>query len=302
MTSEVETSVVIPNQARSLRRQKADLRINPGIDMEWGFYNSPISDYENTFRGMLETGRIADLVADKGDPVVLDLMAPTGTIRYLFGQIPRTTNPSGVAISLEDLRDDQTKAEDTALNITQVTGSITDSSAWRDIDKALDGRKVDLAMARPLGGMRLLPRHPAFYALTAQRIWKRLGNEGIMLVQTPINLSYEERPVDIQAWVDILNQSGIEAKFGAWNNVLLIKRAADSPAYLPFPVDQILEASSQRILQEYHGTHIPLFEADPGRDITNTVKFPESKFRKKESFLSVLEKINLHKNLSRSNK
>jgi hypothetical protein len=302
MTSEAETRMEIPNQARSLRRQKADLRVNPGIDMEWGFYNSPILGYDATFRPVLEGRRIVDLVADKSNPVVMDLMAPTGTLRDLFGQLPPTASPRGVALSLGDLRDNQTKAEDTTLNITQVTGSITDSSTWKELDKALDGRKVDLAMARPLGGLRLLPRHPAFYALTAQRIWKMLAMDGAMLVQTPREFPYHGRPVDIQAWVDILKQSGIEAKLGAWNSVLFIKRTAESPSRLPFPVDQILGASFQGLLQDYYKAHTPVFGDLPGRNITDTKKYPEAKFRKKESLLSFMGKNNLHKDISRPNK
>lgn len=204
----------------------------PVRESEWAEYNSPISDYEQYFESVLNGESIVELVSRYQDPVVIDMMSPTGTLVDLFGMLP-FKKKNGIAVSLEDIRSDTEKARDSLLGIVQVAGNITVPSTWRKIDRQLDGKKADVIMERSLGGIYNLPKDAGTYILLLQRAWNLLAEDGVMLLQTPIKRELVDVGLSANRWVELLRDHQVDARFDNFNKIYL-KRTKASPVHLPF--------------------------------------------------------------------
>jgi hypothetical protein len=227
-----------PNIAlRSLHIQRQELRkLHPSNDV-WGFYNSSLEEYQIAFSPVLGQTKIQNLIADTKDPVVVDLMAPTGTLRDLFSVIPEG-NKKGISLSLCDLRSGRQKQKDKELGITQVTGDVTDSKTWSDLEKELNGRKANLIMERAVEGLDKLPVHAVFYASVLQKMWNMLDDEGVMLLQIPFLHTLSKAGIDIKAWVDTLGENEIEVRIDGYSEptgVMFMQKSLSAPKNLPFP-------------------------------------------------------------------
>lgn len=231
----VENLATAPSRgAIPLYKLKQTLRCVYWPDKNWGIYNSSLDAYERTFKHVLNGSTIEDLVSHKQDPVVIDIMAPAGTLAELFAHIP-SRNKLGIAVGLEDIRTSEQKLRDNELGITSVKGDITKSSTWKEIESALDGKKVDLIIERAVGGLNQLPRHAVFYGITLQRMWHMLSDDGILLLQLPSNLDLRVARVSPSLWVKALAEYGIEARYNPEYSALFVKKSSFSPAHLPFP-------------------------------------------------------------------
>lgn len=204
----------------------------PVREDEWTDYNSPISDYEQYFTRVLNGGSIVEHVDKYQNPVVIDVMSPTGTLFDLFSKFPYK-DKSGIAVSLEDIRSDAEKERDAQLGIVQVTGDITLPCTWKKIDEQLDGRKADLIMERSLGGIYNLPKDAGTYIILLQRAWNLLAEKGVMLLQTPIKRELIEVGLSVNRWVELLREYKIDARFDDLNTIFL-RRSSTSPVHLPF--------------------------------------------------------------------
>lgn len=202
----------------------------------WIQYGSGITDYQRTFSETSGGINIVDFLRGRLSPVVIDLMAPPQTLVSLFKQLPQKSK-LGLAVSLGDLRSDEEKRRDDKLNIHQVAGDITQSSAWKAINKELKGKKADLIMERALEGLYLIPHHKIFYAIMINKLWKILSEDrGIILMTTPVFSDYFlERFIPIPNWVNHLKDRGVDAYWSKNSGVLRIVKEAQSPKILPFP-------------------------------------------------------------------
>lgn len=181
------------------------------------------------FRGVLFGRSIGSFARGKTAPVVLDIMSPSDTIRDLFKDV-KDGNKLGIAVSLSDRRSKFRKQADRKLGIEQIAGDLMKSSTWNEIDKKLNGRKVDLIMERGELGLRYVPDSPKFLAIIVSKLWNLLSFEnGTALLQLG-NCDV------IKSWLNLLSERNIDAYFnvGISGSVLRIDKTLTSPAKLPF--------------------------------------------------------------------
>jgi hypothetical protein len=199
---------------------------------KWGFYGKNIDTYEDSFSEVLH-GSIRNLLKDKEDLVVIDLMSPSGALKTLFQQLPNGKK-FGLAVSLEDLRTGKEKREDAKLNIAQISGDILVPSTWKRIEEQLQGRKADLIMERAVDGLICIPQDPRLYAVFSNKIWGLLKkDEGTLLAEFPgiYNLLVWEM---ISALKDD-NRSMLSLKDSYGACYLRLVKTPNSPEKLPFP-------------------------------------------------------------------
>lgn len=101
MTDETRDSQELPIH-NIRKRNLTPLRKTAGD--YYGFMNSSISSYEESFKFVLQGKTIADLIRTRPAPIVIDLMAPPGTVHDLLSEFP---NGRGLAVSLLDHRVDR---------------------------------------------------------------------------------------------------------------------------------------------------------------------------------------------------
>lgn len=208
------------------------VEINAQNSDRWGIHDSLIRDYDDTFEWVLEGESIIDMVSKKSFPVVIDLMAPTGTLRDLFGKI-LVQKKFGLAVSLSDQRSNRDKRVDKQLGIEHVDGDILNMKTWRKIEKKLKGKKVDLIVERGLGGLTHITKDERVHFLLFQRAWDLLKEEGgIMLLEVP--QVYAGYTTNVKEWIAHLREKGIKVVDDfEFNGVLKIVKTPDSPKKLP---------------------------------------------------------------------
>jgi hypothetical protein len=220
--------------ARQIRRNKLRGDLFGYNGNMWTVYGTSIDSYEDSFQGILNGRHIKDLLKDKEDPVVIDLMAPSGTLVNLFRQL-QNKKSLGLAVTLEDLRDDDEKERDAKLNIIQISADILKPSTWKTIEKQLQGRKADLIMTRPVAGYKCIPRDQRLYSVFLNKTWGHLRLDGgIIMAVIPLGLESQAKKM--------LNEfekgSKIGVIMGASDDYycsMMIGRTPDSPEKLPFP-------------------------------------------------------------------
>ncbi|MCL4354133.1 hypothetical protein M1349_01530 [Patescibacteria group bacterium] len=227
-------------------------RQNYSPDSSWSSYNSNLSEYQDAFASVLNDKKILDLLSEKDKPVVIDVMAPSGTLADMFTQLPDKKNKLGIAISLEDLRSLDEIERDESLGICQVSGDITKSKTWRKASEILNGRKADLIIERGFGGLRRLPHNAVFYGLMLQRLWQLLAVDGTMLLQLSDIEDLISAKVSPSILVRNLNEAGIKASYGQsipfCYSSLRVEKSADSPEHLPF--------SDEAMVPEQYGSWV----------------------------------------------
>lgn len=211
----------------------------------WKYYNSSANSYEKTFRHVLNGKSLGALVEEKKSSLIVDLMAPSGTLVNLFETLPEDPSRQGFAVNLRDDRSDFQKDRDKRLGITQLTADLSVSKGWRLLKEELAGRKADLIIERGFGGLEYLPKHPFFYRYALQQSWANLNNEGIMLFQNPglciVNITkivdwqkaFKDEEEAFARWKEMLKRQHIKVDSDPYDNTLLMVRSPQSPQTLP---------------------------------------------------------------------
>jgi len=200
----------------------------------WGMYGKDVSNYGWSFLGVLDEN-IKDLLKNRKNPVVIDLMSPTDAIYSLFLEIP-DKKKLGLAVSLEDMRKRKKKNRDAEMNIKEIAGDLMKSSTWDTIEEELDGRKADLIMERAVDGLECIPQNPKLYAILLNKAWKLLSKDGgILLAEFP-------GIYDIQVWRLIAglrkneDRSMMSLKDDYGSCYLQLVKTPNSPEKLSFPL------------------------------------------------------------------
>lgn len=203
----------------------------------WGAYGKDISSYEGTFEKLLGPS-IKDILMDRKNPVVVDLMAPSKTLYSLFGLIPGKFK-FGLAVSLEDLRCAWEKKEDERLNVTQIAGDIMESSTWDKIESQLQGRKADLVMERALCGLNCLVRDKRLYAALLNNAWRLLSKDnGILIAEIPDGFEVQaEEMADKFRNNSQINALVDRSLFSSTYSIKMVK-TQNSPERLPFGAER----------------------------------------------------------------
>ncbi|MCL4415820.1 MAG: hypothetical protein M1365_03825 [Actinobacteria bacterium] len=248
-----------------LSEHKSQARQNYSPDSSWSSYNSNLSEYQDAFTSVLKDEKILDFLSGKDDPVVIDVMAPSGTLADMFSKLSDENNKLGIAISLEDIRSSSEMERDESLGIYQIAGDITKSKVWRKASEILDGRRADLIIERGFGGLRRLPHNAVFYGLMLQRLWHLLAEDGTMLLQLPDINDLISAKVSPSILVRNLNSMGIKASYGQsipfGYSSLRVGKFADSPEHLPF--------SDEVMVPEQYGSWVVDMRAKLSSEYTN---------------------------------
>jgi hypothetical protein len=225
------------DQLRDLRRRRED---KEGFVLMYTICASQIEDYERSFAPVLGREKtITDMIKDIREPVVIDLMAPTDTVRSLFKEA-KVHGGIGIAVNYCDLRYvRRSKAGD--CDIVDIAGDIATRRTWREIESALEGRRADLIMERAILGMSNVPRHTEFYAAMLGRAWRILEpNGGTLLIETPTIEAMKQAGIsveDLKQWEGVLERVRIGAviREGEWSIrwYMRLTRRPDSPDELP---------------------------------------------------------------------
>lgn len=217
---------------RDLRKAIKENRTRLSPDWNWSAYNSSLARYEIELFGDNHGEPLRKLIADIQDPVVLDLMAPSGTLAELFDKIPNQ-HRLGIAVSLQDLRGDKEKTRDKALGITQIAGDLSSPSTWRLIDRAFNGRRANLIIEAADQGARTLPHHHKFFAYAFKKMWSILDEQNGQMILSYLRIPLRESGILFDSMVfEPLVNIGIDVSRIHYG-VLHIKRKPEDPAELP---------------------------------------------------------------------
>lgn len=207
---------------------------------QWGAYNSSLREYEITLDPVLFGQKIKDLVSHAEEPTIIDFLAPSGTIRQLFKQLPQPRK-LGIAISLLDKRSESEKYYDASLGITQISGDLADTTTWREIRERLNGKKANLIIERGLAGLETIPPHPLFYAMSLQRMWSMLAENGVLLAQINYQGEFKHLGINIQKFQEAMISANIETciNLDMGYGFIYIKKNPDSPRVLPLTSEML---------------------------------------------------------------
>lgn len=143
-------SVTSNEYSQSHSAHKATITDAIQSDKPWGIEGKDsvkYFPYNETFKGVLEQLGFDSIESflksrEAGQRRVLDLMAPLDSFIDTLDDIDE-----GVAISLKDHRDEETKEKHNEKTLVQLSGDVIDPELWKDITEK------DLIICRPEGGL-----------------------------------------------------------------------------------------------------------------------------------------------------
>jgi len=219
---------------KNITRLRQNIKKFDGINerKNWGFYGSEIGSYISNFSTVLPVD-LLEFTKGKQNPIIVDLMAPTGTIRSLCeetGIIPEIA----IAVSLQDQRTQEERDADNALNIHQLAGNLLDFKTWRELAAMLSGQKSDLIMERAVLGLIHIPRSKFFYDLALRGLWNILDeNGGLLLAQTHNHNVLRNIGVDFIKWSEEIAESGVDVCIDPDKRTLMLQKNQMFPIDLP---------------------------------------------------------------------
>ncbi len=197
----------------------------------WGTDNSPLSEYDSDFAYVLGGETIVNLVRGKEDVCVVDLMSSTTAVRDLLGQLP-PVRKRGFALRLSEVRTDEEKAADEALDIKQQLGDITAASTLEKTKGDVGEGNADIVMMHAVGGGLNLPPSWIYYRRLMRSIWYMLSpNGGTALLQIPSTVYMLEPGDALDNWIAEARANGIQVEHVA--HALRITKTPNSPTRLP---------------------------------------------------------------------
>jgi hypothetical protein len=217
--------------ARAARAAYVDSQGNE----RWGTYNLPIKSYEATFRQVLGSRAIVDLIRGKQAPVVVDLMASSAALADLYNGLQHLPDKRGIALGLTDMRSPAQKRRDSALGIMQLTGDLMLDPTWQELHRAVGVRGADLVLQRAEGGLDCLPPHRHYMAYAMNRVWNMTNADGgTILMQIPGAGRLLRWGIDLESWVENMRHAGANVSYNPMAFPgLLITRTPAAPAQIP---------------------------------------------------------------------
>ncbi|MFA5933101.1 MAG: hypothetical protein WCV81_02420 [Microgenomates group bacterium] len=172
-----------------------------GGEEAWRFDNENLSQFESFFAPVLDKPLYETISEYKSShpesTYVMNIMGGTQLLKEL-----RPTK--GIAVRLADNRTDQEKEEDTKRKISIITGKVLSNSLWKKIPS-----QQNFILSMPQGALYSLPISDDIYYFLINEMWKKLADNGTMLVQIP-NFA---KPI-LSKWTPALNQnSAINADY-----------------------------------------------------------------------------------------
>lgn len=231
-----EAGVFMPflEERASVRRKISDRDQEAEFD-SWSVINSPASDYEDSFRYLLEGRNLISFLSDKEAPVVIDLMASPAALYDLFKRLPISVPKMGISVSRSPFKQHE-KDLVRRHGIKHLQADLTSGKSWAEIKEELQGRKAHLILERGWFGLSFLPASRGFFQYACQKSWDMLSEEnGTMLAQFPAVNDVGTWSKDMDSWVGRLQSGGVEAMwdFGNIHPAIKLVKNTNSPQRLP---------------------------------------------------------------------
>ncbi|HVA96204.1 MAG TPA: hypothetical protein VND99_00990 [Candidatus Acidoferrales bacterium] len=196
-----------------------------------GRYNSPIEVYEERIKGVLNGKSLIEIMSQSPVPFILDIFAPSWTLRDAFSKMPNAPQElGGASVSRTDERTPEERARDRALGIDQWALNLLDPSEWDTLEANMGGKKAGVILEFGGGGVDFMPRHPLFFTYASQRVWNLLSERnGILVAELPIY-------AHIPHFKETLERAGIEGDIDTETksrDVFYMIKTPDSPSVLP---------------------------------------------------------------------
>lgn len=166
--------------------------------------------------------------------VIIDLMGPGEFYRDLQR---KGWKVSGVALTLADTRNKDSRRVDRKNHNGYVTGDILNRKTWRKLQQQLPAGKADLIVCNPGGGWVNIPKSPNIFMGLLDRAYRLLNVDGRLVTTVP-----EEFIPQIKAFRDNLKKHGVIADVNIspklWETSdnptaeLMLQRKSDSPPTL----------------------------------------------------------------------
>ena len=228
-------------------------------DKTWNYLNLDVKSYEKTFEKVLDGKRLKDIIINRNNPIVIDLMASPGTLDELINK--QILKGRGLAVSLLD-HDYKEKYKNTsklsayeAPNIRWLQENLALPKTWKKIDDWLNEEKENkahLIMARPIDGWDYFPENEFLYGMLLNNMWSKLDpNEGVLLFQTPKNCFLVEKYISLALIYESLRKT-VDIRFDQGNSeygvpfvttrpTMMITKHPDSPKLLMHNVPTLLD-------------------------------------------------------------
>lgn len=179
------------DRAREIKNAESTVKKGEG-EQEWTVYGSGEKSYSETFKPILEHldggpyKDFNDYIDNRGKQgkgtFTVDFMGDGQFLRELPGI------EGGIAVTLSDNRDDETKLKDASRNISVIEGDIQSLQTWMKISAALQAQGktsgADLIVCRGVGGLNGIPEEMGEKLL--DRAWGKVNRDkGLLLTQMP---------------------------------------------------------------------------------------------------------------------
>ncbi len=157
------------------------------LDRLWSYKQSGIAGergYDHTFAQLLsnsEGNSLQDVLDNKSNPLVLDLMSNGGFVRQLKGA-------RGLSVSLSNQRSREERELDESAGNGFIKGDLKRSTTWRNISDWISnngrGDGFDMITIRPVAGLLSIPMNETFYKYALAKCYSLLTNqEGYLFAQ-----------------------------------------------------------------------------------------------------------------------
>lgn len=161
----------------------------------WNIYDSGLVSseegfsYDEVFEDIypIEFANIRDfiearLAQQKGKAVGIEF---GGSGSRLFSEFSPGFLKKSVGVALTDPRNPRQKESDMEIRHDILEADIFSSRCYRDLDRWLEGDKVDVIFEKMHGGSKDLPDDPDFLASIFNRWYRLLGDTGLMIMEIP---------------------------------------------------------------------------------------------------------------------
>lgn len=217
----------------------------------WGYQNSKISSYDQSFSNVLEGRKISDLIKATTHPVVIDLMSAPNTLHTLFQEVPEVEG-RGLVVGLKDHEVGEFRPEAQAAyqdpNVTMLYGDISTNKTWAEIRDWVEsnGGKADLVMERAMAGLYHLPQHKRMYGMLLNRAWELVKDDGgVLLFETLNREKLGQLGISLDNWVEELKSAGLDVGYDpgdlmakpsdliSQTGKIMLTKTPESPSVLP---------------------------------------------------------------------
>jgi hypothetical protein len=199
-------------------REGRDVLYSPDSDPNngrWGIHGESFGSYLQDFCKADDNLRdMTNAIIAKPKPIIIDLLAPTGTLRHLCDFFRCGQPIKGLAVGYGNSRTQQEERDDQRYGVDYIQTDLSFRRNWQEIEAWLGNDKADLIVERGFAGLAYLPTEARFQYKAITSIWKMLSpNGGLALLQLPPVIDLEMNDINIKDWVKRVKETNIYCKY-----------------------------------------------------------------------------------------